>query len=270
MGVDPAVRRLLRCQNCAIHGQQLRKLGLTRDAIRARVARGSLVRAFQDVYIAGDPEMLPLARESASLLSLGPASFLSHRSAAAVWGFATPNAKTIDVTVVDSHPRSRPGVRIHRVATLQSADTDTKSNLRLTSPARAMIEFASQATSSELEHAFGEARAKRLVNDHKLDQALKRAPANNPAPQPSGTCSTPILAPPYTRSKAERILRKTLKAAELPQPTVNVPLLGYTADFLWAEHKLILEVDGYGTHGNRLRSKATGSATRFTSPPVTP
>ncbi len=29
-------------------------------------------------------------------------------------------------------------------------------------------------------------------------------------------------------------------------------MLGHTADFLWTEHRLILEVDAYGTHGNRL------------------
>jgi very-short-patch-repair endonuclease len=204
------------------------------------------------VYIAGDPELLPLARESAALLSLGATSLLSHRTAAAIWGLANPNPKTIDVTVVDVRPRHRPGVRIHRVADLHVADTATTSNLRITSPARSLIEFASQATSSELEHAFGEARAKRLINEPKLNQTLQRAPQNHPGAARIRHLLETDPASTYTRAKAERLLRRTLAAADLPQPTSNVPLLGYTADFLWAEHKLILEVDGYGTHGNRL------------------
>ena len=135
------LRRVLRRQNSAIHGRQLRAAGLTRPATRARVVRGALVAVFQDVYVAGDPELLPLARESAALLSLGPASLLSHRSAAAVWGFAVKARDSIDVTVVNSHPRAREGVVIHRVKALAPADITTNSNLRITSPARTMIDF---------------------------------------------------------------------------------------------------------------------------------
>ncbi len=157
--------------------------------MRAGVARGRLVKAFHGVYIVGDPELLPLARESAALLSLGPSSLLSHRSAAAVWGFAAKADETVHVTVIDTNPRTRAGVRIHHVARLPAL----------------------------LRHLLGTDR---------------------------GTT--------YTRSKAERLLRRLLKAAGLPQPIVNVPLLGYTADFLWREHRLILEVDGYPSHGHKL------------------
>jgi very-short-patch-repair endonuclease len=158
----------------------------------------------------------------------------------------------IDVTLVDSNPRRRDGIRFHYVSDLDSRDISTESNLKLTSPARALIEFGSQATSSELEHAFGEARAKRLINEHKLQQALDLAPQNNPGAARIRYLLQTEPATTYTRSKAERVLRTMLTTADLPQPQSNVPLLGYTADFLWAEHRLILEVDGYGTHGNRL------------------
>jgi very-short-patch-repair endonuclease len=47
-------------------------------------------------------------------------------------------------------------------------------------------------------------------------------------------------------------MRWLMKAAELPQPVVNTRLCGFTADFLWPEERLILEVDGHGTHGDRL------------------
>ncbi len=256
MVVGREVRRLLRVQNCAIHGEQLRAAGVTREAIRARVRRGSLIRAFQDVYIAGDPELLPFAREAAALLSLGPASLLSHRTAAAIWGLAAPDRQTIEVTVIDRNPRPRQHVRLHHVTVLDPRDTATKSNLRLSAPARAMVEFASQATSSELEHAFGEARANGLINEPKLDQALDRAPPNHPGAARVRHLLQTDPAATYTRSKAERALRTNLTAADLPQPQSNVPLHGHTADFLWAEHKLILEVDGYATHGNRLAFEA--------------
>ncbi len=32
---------------------------------------------------------------------------------------------------------------------------------------------------------------------------------------------------------------------------MNEPLLGYTVDFIWPAAKLVVEVDGYASHGTR-------------------
>jgi very-short-patch-repair endonuclease len=246
--VARAVRRLSRSQNAAVRAEQLHAIGLTRHAILARVKRGRLVPRFKGVYIVGDPALLPLANESAALLSLGDRAVLSHRSAATVWGLAEPDPQVIDVTVIGSRPHAREGVRLHYAKSL--TDTTTHSNLKLTTPARTLIDFASQASSSELADAFGDARAKRLITDAKLNAALKRAPRNHPGAavvrgmlREGGT---------YDRSKAERLMRALCREAELSQPLTNVLLNGYLVDFLWPDQRLIVEVDGYGTHGNRL------------------
>jgi very-short-patch-repair endonuclease len=247
MDVDRALT-----QNGVVGCRQLYASGTTCSAIKAAVGAGRLFRMFHGTYAIADPTLLPLAWETAALLSLGPDSFLSHRSAAAIWGLAIPSPTIVDVTLVGRSARSRDRMRIHRVKTLHPADVTTKSNLRLTSPARALIEFAGQATSSELEHAFGEARAKQRINEYKLNDALERLPQNDPG---AALVRRLLHADPgstYTRSRTERRMRKLMKQANLPQPRVNVPLLGFTADFLWEEHKLILEVDAYGTHGDRI------------------
>ncbi len=204
---------------------------------------------FRGVYAVGDPQLMPLVRPAAALLSLGADSLISHRSAAVVWGLADPDRDVIDATAVGRHPGSRPGIRLHRVKHLDPQDTSAHQNLRLTSPARTLIDFASQATSSELYDAFGDARAKRLLTDAALDKALARAPQNHPG----AAIVRAILneGGTYDRSKAERIVRKLCRQAQLPQPLVNRPLCGYRADFFWPDANLILEVDGYLTHGNR-------------------
>jgi very-short-patch-repair endonuclease len=122
-------------------------------------------------------------------------------------------------------------------------------NLAITTPARTLIDFASQASTSELADAFGEARAKRLITDKKLKAALERAPRNHPG----AAIVRAMLCEggTYERSKAERLLRSLCKKAELPQPVTNTTLHGYLVDFLWPDERLIIEVDGYGTHGNR-------------------
>jgi very-short-patch-repair endonuclease len=253
MGVEPSLARRIaqiqRAQNGAIGGEQLRAAGLTRDAIRARIARGRLVRIFRDVYAAGDPELMPLVRPAAALVALGPHSFLSHRSAAAVWGLADSDPAVIDVTVVGGKPRARDALRLHRVRQLHPADIATRSKLRLTSLARTAIDFAADATSSELHHAFAEARAKHRLTDLALTAALARLPANHPGA--AIVRSMLNSNETYDRSKAERIMRTLCTQAQLPQPLVNRQLHGFLVDFLWPQQHLIIEVDGYGTHGTR-------------------
>ena len=240
---------LSRAQQGAVTVEQLWKAGLTRTEVRTRVRHGRLVHLFRGVYSVGDPALMPLVRPSGALLSLGPDALISHRSAAALWGLTEADPSIVDVTIAGRNLRPRPGIRLHRVKQLHPTDATTRENLRLTSPARTMIDFAPQATSSELHQAFGDARAKRLVTDRALNAALDRLPKNHP-----GAAIVRAMlreGSTYDRSKAERIVRQLCRESELPQPVVNHHLHGFLVDFLWPEEKLILEVDGYGTHGTR-------------------
>ncbi len=242
--------RLSRAQNGAVTLQQLKAAGLTREAIRARVRRGRLVPLLRGVYATGDPELMPLVRPAAALLSLGACAVLSHRSAAAIWDLVEADQTNVEATAVGSHPGSRPGVRLHRVKSLHPSDIAVKSNLRLTSPARTLIDFASQATGSELTDAFGDARAQRLLTDAALNAALARTPKNHP-----GAAVVRALqreGGTYDRSRAERIMRQLCRQGQLPQPRVNVKVHGFRVDFYWPDANLIVEVDGYHTHGSRL------------------
>ena len=241
--------RLQREQNGAIHGAQLRAAGLTRGAIRARVARGRLMRVSRDVYIAGDPELMPLARCSAALLAVGPDSVLSHRPAGTVWAVLEADLATIEVTVPGRNVRARGQVIVHRIRQLDPADVTIRSGLRVTSLARTIIDLAGSSTSNELHRALGEARAKHRLTDQALLAALQRAPANHPGA--AIVRSMLRSGSTYDRSKAERIVRQLCGQAQLPTPRVNVMLHGCLVDFLWPQARLILEVDGYDTHGNR-------------------
>ena len=246
-----AISQLARGQNGCVTWEQLLDARLTEAMIRTLVKRGSLTRVLRGVYAAASPDLLPLARESAALLSLGDA-VLSYRSAAALWGIAKRDPRIVDVTVVGRQPRRRERVRLHSVQSLHPQDVRTHCHLRVTSPARALIEFAAQVTQSELEDAFGEARARRLITDSALKSSLGRAPTTHSGAAIVRRVLTGDPGSTYTRSKAEKLVRRLLTQAELPQPLVNLPLCGYLADFVWLHAKLILEVDGYETHGHRL------------------
>jgi very-short-patch-repair endonuclease len=238
-------------QNGVVSRRQLLAGGTSADQIRAWLRSGRLHPVHRGVYAVAPPSLLPLAAEAAALLALGPGAVLGHRSAAGLWGLAPPNAGDVDVIVVARWPKSREGVRIHRVKRLDGRDLMTKHNLRLTTPARTVVDFATGATLAEVEYALSEGRALNLITDAKLNGVLNRFPANHPGAAKVRGLLYHQTGRVITRSERERRLLELLNHAGLPKPLVNHRLHGYVPDFYWPHHRLILEFDGYQTHGSR-------------------
>lgn len=59
------------------------------------------------------------------------------------------------------------------------------------------------------------------------------------------------IVPTTTRSRLERRFLTFLDANDLPRPLVNVRTDACEPDFRWTAHRLIIEVDGFETHGTR-------------------
>ncbi len=219
-------------------------------AIKARVARGYLVRVHHGVYSVGDPSLIPFAAESAAVLALGSGAVLSHRSAAALWGLAPAAADgVVDVTVIDRRARPRRAVRMHRVTDLDPADTRRHAGLPVTAPARTLIDLAAGASHAELTRALAEARVLRLVSDRSLTAAIERAGRR----RGTGAIRELLRAqtgPTLTRSEAERLFLALIDEAELPRPVANARIAGHEVDFLWPVEKLVVEVDGRAFHGH--------------------
>jgi very-short-patch-repair endonuclease len=168
-----------------------------------------------------------------------------------LWGLVNDNAPKVHVTLSRDHDRRHPGLLIHRVRDLDPRDVTTFKRLRITSPARTILDFATDASIAEVEHALSEGRAQALITDAKLEVAIERAPGNRPGAAKLKALLRSRVARVITRSERERKLVKLLEAAGLPKPLVNRRLHGYVPDFYWPDHKLILEFDGHRTHGGR-------------------
>jgi very-short-patch-repair endonuclease len=54
-----------------------------------------------------------------------------------------------------------------------------------------------------------------------------------------------------TRSDLERLFLRLCRAHDLPEPEVNVRIGSMLIDFLWRDHKLVVETDGYRYHRGR-------------------
>lgn len=245
-GADDAVVALARRQHGVVSTAQLNRAGLGPNAIAGRASRGWLRRVHRGVYVVGALET-GLTAPAAALLGAGEHAVLSHRAAAVVWGILTERpADPIDVTLLDARGSKRQGVRVHH-AELASADLRHRHDLRLTAPARTLLDLA--ATSPhELEEALNEARILRLVTVKELESLLERCPKHRGA---RGLRDAIADGPELTRSEAERRLLALIRAAGLPLPRTNVRLAGYEVDLYWPAHDLVVEFDGWAYHSSR-------------------
>ena len=54
----------------------------------------------------------------------------------------------------------------------------------------------------------------------------------------------------FTRSEAERILKRLVEESGIERPVFNTRVAGVEADAYWPRLKLVIEVDGYLAHGH--------------------
>jgi very-short-patch-repair endonuclease len=54
-----------------------------------------------------------------------------------------------------------------------------------------------------------------------------------------------------TRSKAEQIMKGLARKGGLPAPLINLRRGRIIPDFIWRPEKVVVEIDGYQTHGTR-------------------
>jgi very-short-patch-repair endonuclease len=245
---DEEVGRIASLQRGRVTRDQLVAAGLTRGAIRHRVKHGRLHERHPSVYFVGHEAEQPLGAEMDAVLFLAGFGVLDHGSASKIWGFYTPPDPGVTLTTVGRNIRSRPGLTTHRAHTLDPRDIRLRAGLPVTAPARTILDLAGELPIEELERAITEARVQRLVTDDELRAAARRAPGKKGAAVLRRLLEA---GPAYTRSKAERLMLRLLRAAQLPRPLTNIKLCGYNADFFWREQGLIVETDGYQFHSDR-------------------
>jgi very-short-patch-repair endonuclease len=233
-----------------ITAAQLHRAGVGRGSIEWRLANGTLHRVFRGVYLVGHGVPVAGAVELAAILAVGAGSLVSHRSAAALWGLAERPFGEVEVTVVRRDCRSRDGLRVHRVEMLDTADRAHRRGIPVTSPARAIVDFAATANSDGLEHAVTESYANGLTDERRILAAIERVPNHAGVALLRAILGQPG-GPQRTRSGGERAMLRLIRAAGLPAPRTDLLIAGFKADFVWQEERLIVEVDGYRFHGHR-------------------
>jgi very-short-patch-repair endonuclease len=224
---------------------QLAAAGLGPHAVALRARHAWLTRLHRGVYLVG-PAPGQWGLEAAALLGCGGRAALSHRSAAALWQMLPRPDGAIDVSVFDGHRRPRRGIRVHRLAGGNKRDITRRHDLRVTTPARTLLDLAaSDVGSRDLESALNEALVQSLTSLPALHSYLARSSSLRGVARLRTLLATD---PGITRSAAERALRSLIRKAGLPAPHTNVTVAGWNVDCWWPDLNLVVEVDGFGYH----------------------
>ncbi len=221
---------------------QLLHCGLSSDVIDHRVKAGKLIPVHAGVYAIGVRRLDPPARAAAAVLACGPGALLSHSWAAALWGLHKDWPGLPEVTI----PRDRrpKGVRFHRSATLTRADERIHLGIRVTSPARTIVDNAPGLTDQQLRRAIRELRLQGYLKPSELAEAVERLRSSRLRPfvdNPTGP----------TRSEFEDAFLAFVAEFNLPRPRVNRKRNGREVDMVFDHHKVIVELDGYEFHRDR-------------------
>jgi hypothetical protein len=135
--------------------------------------------------------------------------------------------------VTTSQARDRPGILAHRTRSLPPADRSWQLGVPLTSPERTMRDLERRLTRKQFTAMVQSGRVQRRIDD----DAVLRLLGYRPQP---------------TRSEFERAFLRFCRRFGLPRPLTLPTVYGHEVDALFAEHRLIVELDGWDYHADRV------------------
>jgi hypothetical protein len=249
--IDAELARLAGRQHGVVATRQLSALGLARGGVAARARAGRLHRVHRVVYAVGHTVLTVNGRRMAAVLAAGPGAVLSHASAAALWDIRPTSATRIDISVRSAGGRAkRPGLRIHRTPTLQTDEITAHQGIRVTSPARTLLDLASSLPRRALERAPDEAEIRELY-DRRALEAVALAHAGEHGARALAEALAQDGDPVLTDSELEEIMLGLCDEQQLERPTPRAWVAGLRVDFLFAASRLVVETDGYRYHRTR-------------------
>jgi very-short-patch-repair endonuclease len=228
--VDRVIAELSGGPHGVFTSAQLAAEGVGRTAIADRVRARRLYRMHRGVLSVVPPQLLRVeGRGLAAVLACGDRAGLAHLDAAALWEMIRAPSGPIHVIVPGpGGRRKRSGIVVHRSSTLQPGDITEEDGIPVTTPARTLADL------------------RRALPPNRFEPILRRAEKLR-----LDTGSPQGLNDDVDRTELERRFLALCQRHSLPKPDCQVIIGPYTVDFLWPHARLIVEVDGWETHGTR-------------------
>jgi len=190
----------------------------------------------------------------AAVLAVGPGGTLSHRAAGRLWMLTPHLTGPPEVTRPESF-RARKGIVGHR-SPLPVDEVSRVNEIPVTSIPRTLLDLAGVLTKGQMERALNEAEVLRLTDRLSVPDLLERYPRRRGSAVLRALFRDRTAVRGITRRELEQRFKAVLDGTDLPRPRRNahVSVQGrfFEVDCLWAEQRLIVELDGRESHGTDL------------------
>lgn len=260
---DLEFHRKASVQGGVVAHSQVLATGLTPKQLKRCLSNREIVRVHEGVYrVAGAPktEMQDLW---AAALAGGPRAAVSRRSAARMWSLRNVWPGTLpEITVPTDWPLDLSEVVVHRSDNLAKPDVVKRTDgLRITSPARTLLDIGSTVGAMAAESACIDALHRGLVTYRKLVDVYARVggkgrPGSAAMRQFLGGSPEGVAA---IESELEVRLWQLIRECGLPRPVpqfwVTVEESRFRLDFAYPDHKIAIELDGKADHAGPLAMK---------------
>lgn len=214
-----------------------------------RQAKGLLHRWMQGVYLLGTSRPTLRGRWMAAVLYCGPDALLSHRDGAMLRGLYESARRRVDVTAPG---RRVPNAHVEpHIALVPPDERDVIDGIPVTGLSRTILDLASVARPSHVEHAIAAAEASRATDRVSLPQLLERYPRKAGRGVVAGFLSEGAAR---TRSPFEQRFLRFLRRRGLDDGEANATVwvdgVAYELDYLWRDEGLAVELDSRAHHAN--------------------
>ena len=247
--MTPFVQRFAAEQGGHVTREQMLAAGVNPRTVKRWVASGKLIRVYRGVYAVGHVQINPINAAHAALLAGGDRCALAGGCGLVLWSVWRGWPQRLEiVTAGDRRPS---GLIVHRSMTLLHRDIKEVQGLRVTSPARTLLDVASRLRPKQLTRAINDLRLRDLLTIEDLASVVARNPTHEAV-----TLLRPHLEfaqPEPTRSVLEDRFLPLLRKHRLPTPRINIHICGYRVDAYFDQQRLIVELDGWGTHRGKER-----------------
>ena len=200
----------------------------------------------------------PPSREqeiAAAVMAAGSGALASHRSAAYLWGIPRPDDDPIDVMLVQRNQRSLLiAVNVHRPRDHVDLSPVLRQNIRATNILRTLCDLGAvdrPAVHDAVGHVVTMGLASPVALRRAVDRHSRRGRAGVPALRES--LDEWVLDGKPVDSVLEPAMHRLLAEHGLPPAEFHAHICGYEVDFWITGSPIVLECDGWETHGrNRL------------------
>jgi very-short-patch-repair endonuclease len=249
---ERALATLANRQYGVVGRQQLIELGFGGDAIKHRLQVGRLHPLHREAYAVGHRIVPKRGKWLAAVLAMGSGAFLSHETAAALWGLAGDTPK-VHVTAPQGRQirPGRAGIQVHRCK-FDSSEVTMRDRIPVTTVARTLFDLAEGSPPHRLKDAWDEADRLRLLRLREVATVYERG---------RGRLRARKRIRPFLIAE-QRYVEDTASPLEdrfaafchdyrLASPQTNVLVDGDEVDALWPDARLIVELDSWEFHHHR-------------------